>query len=134
MPIALWVGLMILFFSSMLSYSENDFVVMIFHELAHTVLFFKNHVDFNERFAEFLGRKAALAFYLEKEGPESETVKMMYKRVEEDELFFSSFMVQEYQSLSQWYEDKKGKNNSGDETKETKRDTGSFCGGGSAAT
>lgn len=95
-------------FSSMLSYSENDFVVMIFHELAHTVLFFKNHVDFNERFAEFLGRKAALAFYLEKEGPESKTVKVMYKEWE-DELFFSSFMVQEYQSLSQWYKDKKGK-------------------------
>ncbi len=95
-------------FSSMLSYSESDFVVMIFHELAHTVLFFKNHIDFNERFAEFLGRKASLAFYLEKEGPESETVKTMHKEWK-DELFFSSFMVQEYQSLSQWYKSKKGK-------------------------
>ena len=94
-------------FSSMLSYSNNDFVVMIFHELAHTVLFFKNHIDFNERFAEFLGRKMALAFYLEKEGSDSKAVKAMHKEWR-DELFFSSFMVQEYQSLRQWYKDKKG--------------------------
>ena len=95
-------------FSSMLSYSKNDFVIIIFHELVHTVLFFKGHIDFNERFAEFLGRKAALFFYLEKEGPDSESVKKMHKEWK-DELFFSSFMVQEYQSLSQWYEDKNGK-------------------------
>ena len=98
-------------FSSMLSYGKNDFVVMIFHELVHTVLFFKDQINFNERFAEFLGRKATLFFYLEKEGPESETVKRMRKEWK-DELLFSSFMVQEYQSLSQWYENKKGKINS----------------------
>lgn len=94
-------------FSSMLSYSESDFVVIIFHELVHTVLFFKNHVNFNERFAEFLGRKAALSFYTEKEGPESQTVKKMFKEWK-DELLFSSFMVQEYQSLSEWYKNQKG--------------------------
>ena len=95
-------------FSSMLSYSNNDFVIMIFHELAHTILFFKNHIDFNERFAEFLGRKMALAFYLKKEGPDSKVVKTMHKEWR-DELFFSSFIVREYQSLSQWYKDNKGK-------------------------
>ena len=95
-------------FSSMLSYSESDFVVMVFHELVHTVLFFKNHINFNERFAEFVGRKAALTFYLEKEGEASETVKKIQKEWQ-DELLFSSFMAQEYQSLDQWYKDKKGK-------------------------
>lgn len=95
-------------FSSMLSYSESDFVVMVFHELVHTVLFFKNHINFNERFAEFVGRKAALAFYLKREGKESRTVERMRKEWE-DELFFSSFMTQEYQDLSQWYKKKKGK-------------------------
>ena len=96
--------------SSMLSYKESDFVVTIFHELIHTVLFFKDHINFNERFAEFLGRKAALLFYLDKEGPDSETVKTMHGEWE-DELLFSSFMVQEYEALNQWYKENKGKIN-----------------------
>ena len=96
--------------SSMLSYEESDFVVVIFHELAHTVLFFKDHTNFNERFAEFLGRKAAILFYLEKEGEESETVKKMLLEWD-DELLFSSFMVKEYKALDQWYKENKGKVN-----------------------
>ena len=47
----------------MLAYSEERFVVTIFHELAHTVLWFKSQVNFNERFAEFAGRKAAEMFF-----------------------------------------------------------------------
>ena len=97
--------------SSMLSYKESSFVVMIFHELIHTVLFFKDHIDFNERFAEFTGRKAAILFYLEKEGEGgSETVKKMLMEWE-DELLFSSFMVKEYKDLDQWYKANKGKIN-----------------------
>ncbi len=94
--------------SSMLRYEETDFVVMIFHELAHTVLFFKNHVDFNERFAEFLGRRAAILFYLEKEGERSETVKRIRQKWE-DEILFSSFLAKEYNVLNQWYKQNRGK-------------------------
>ena len=94
-------------FSSMLSYGESDFVTIIFHELIHTILFFKNHINFNERFAEFAGRKAAISFYRYKEGEESETVKKM-QREWEDELLFSSFMVGEYEELKRWYEDHRG--------------------------
>lgn len=93
--------------SSMLSLKERDFVVMIFHELAHTVLFFKDHVNFNERFAEFIGRKAAIAFYLEKEGVYSENLRKMLFQWE-DEILFSSFMVQEFNSLNEWYKTNKG--------------------------
>ena len=93
--------------SSMLKYRDSDFVVMIFHELFHSVLFFKDHVDFNERFAEFLGREAAVLFYTDKEGPESETVKRM-RQEWEDALIFSSFMTEEYKNLAQWYRDNKG--------------------------
>ena len=92
--------------SSMLSYSESNFVTVIFHELVHTVLFFKSHIDFNERFAEFLGRKSALLFYLDREGENSETVKRLLMEWE-DELLFSSFMVEEYDKLDQWYKDNK---------------------------
>ncbi len=93
--------------SSMLSYRESDFTVMIFHELAHTVLFFKNHINFNERFAEFVGRKSALLFYKKKEQALSVTERM--KREWADELVFSSFMSEEYNKLKKWYEDNKGK-------------------------
>ena len=94
--------------SSMLKYKEIDFTTMIFHELAHTVLFFKNNVNFNERFAEFIGRKAAISFYTSKEGKNSRKVQSM-KEYWEDELIFSSFMVNEYEKLKKWYEDNKGK-------------------------
>ena len=92
--------------SSFLSYSESSFVTVIFHELAHTVLFFKDHIDFNERFAEFLGRKAALLFYLDKEGKDSEQAQNLLLQWE-DELLFSSFMLEEYNKLDQWYKDNK---------------------------
>ncbi|MBC6415416.1 MAG: aminopeptidase [Bdellovibrionales bacterium] len=101
--------------SSMLRYEEVDFTTMIFHELAHTVLFFKNNVNFNERFAEFIGRKASLLFYTKKEGENSEKVKDMLISWKE-ELLFSSFMVKEYENLNKWY-----KKNKGQITKEKKQ-------------
>ena len=95
-------------YSSMLKYSERDFVVTIFHELAHSVLFFDDHINFNERFAEYIGRKAALYFYIDKEGSSSETVNLL-QREWEDEILFSSFMKKEYDSLNKWYVDNRGK-------------------------
>lgn len=93
--------------SSMLAYSESDFITTIFHELTHTILFFKNKINFNERFAEFLGRKMSILFYLKKEGLHSETVQKM-ETAWIDQVLFSSFMVDEYQKLKQWYLDNKG--------------------------
>ena len=63
--------------SSMLTYPERHFIVTILHELTHTVLFFSGEIDFNERFAEFVGWKAAEIFYWEREGENSETVHLM---------------------------------------------------------
>ena len=96
--------------SSMLDYPESHFTLLIFHELTHTVLFFKDHINFNERFAEFVGRKATLAFYLHKEGVESKTVQNL-RQEWKDELLFSSFMVKEYEMLDKWYKDNKGQVN-----------------------
>lgn len=93
--------------SSMLSYSESGFVVTLFHEMAHTVLFFKDNVNFNERFAEFVGRKAAELFYLNREGENSKTAQKLQKQWE-DELLFSSFMVKEYNRLDKWYQENRG--------------------------
>ena len=93
--------------SSMLRYEEINFTTMIFHELAHTVLFFKDHINFNERFAEFIGRKAALSFYKSREGENSKKAQDMLNSWR-DELIFSSFTVSEYEKLDQWYKDNKG--------------------------
>ena len=93
--------------SSMLSYSESGFVATIFHELAHTVLFFKDNVNFNERFAEFVGRKAAELFYLNRDGENSKTAQKLRQQWQ-DELLFSSFMVEEYDQLDKWYQKHRG--------------------------
>jgi len=94
--------------SSMLSYSETEFVSTIFHELIHTILFFKDHINFNERIAEFIGRKLAIQFYQKKEGLSSPTVEKM-KNEWEDEILFSTFMSQEYKKLDEWYKENMGK-------------------------
>ena len=93
--------------SSMLAYSEETFAFVVFHELVHTLLWFKDHVDFNERVADFVGQKAVLRFYEKKEGADSARIQQMLGNWE-DNLLFSSFMAQEYQSLDAWYKEKKG--------------------------
>ena len=93
--------------SSMLDISESGFVKIIFHELAHTVLFFKNHVNFNERFAEWLSGKALILFYLEREGEGSKTVEKIKKQTA-DKGIFSDFIEREYLSLKSWYERNRG--------------------------
>ena len=94
--------------SSMLSYKESDFVALIFHELAHTVLFFKDHINFNERFAEFVGRKTAELFYLKQNNKEmAQNMRAEWR----DEALFSVFMSKEYNSLDKWYKEKEGKIN-----------------------
>ena len=92
--------------SSMLDMSESGFSKMIFHELAHTVLFFKNQVNFNERFAEWIAGKAVLLFYIAKEGKGSKTAEKIQKQ-EKDKLLFSAFIEEEYKSLKNWYESHK---------------------------
>ena len=91
--------------STMLSYKEHRFVHVILHELVHTVLFFKGHINFNERLAEFVARKAVVLFYLHNKNPQ--IVQQMLLEWE-DELLFSSFMMKEFQSLEQWYQENKG--------------------------
>lgn len=94
--------------SSMLLYNKGDFTVTVFHELAHTVLFFSSHINFNERFAEFVGRKSAELFFRAEEGENSKTLQIMRKQWA-DELIFSAFMEKEYNLLDQWYKNNKGK-------------------------
>jgi predicted aminopeptidase len=90
--------------SSMLNYSDYNLANTIIHELTHTTLFIKNNANFNERLAVFVANKGTELFYLEKEGPNSETLKKVKAENEDDELF-SKFITAEIDSLKQWYAD-----------------------------
>ena len=44
-------------YSYMKNYSDLDMAVLIIHELLHATVFLKNHVQFNEELAEFVGNE-----------------------------------------------------------------------------
>jgi len=92
--------------SSMLNYDDHLLVETLVHELVHTTLWIKDNVEFNERLATFLGQKGAQIFYLEKEGPQSPTVKKILNE-QHDEILFSEFITQELKELEAWYENLK---------------------------
>lgn len=90
--------------SSMLNYSDQQLVNTIIHELVHTTLFIKNHINFNERLAVFIANKGTELFYLEKEGPNSKTLKLIQNENNDDNLF-SAFITNELVQLKKWYEE-----------------------------
>jgi predicted aminopeptidase len=90
--------------SSMLNYSDYNLANTIIHELTHTTLFIKNNANFNERLAVFVANKGTEMFYLEKEGPNSATLKKVKDENEDDEKF-SKFITAEIDALKKWYAD-----------------------------
>ncbi|MGZ3725152.1 MAG: aminopeptidase [Pseudobdellovibrio sp.] len=90
--------------SSMLNYSDYSLANTIIHELTHTTLFIKDNINFNERLAVFVANKGTEQFYLEREGPDSPTLKKVKEENEDDKLF-SEFITKEINSLKQWYAD-----------------------------
>ena len=93
--------------SSMMSYENYEFVELIIHESTHATLYVKSNTDFNERLATFVGRKGAQLYYLDNEGKNSPTLKIM-KDEESDDKLFSNFISKEITSLKKWYKDNKG--------------------------
>ena len=89
--------------SSMLNYSDHDLVNTIIHELVHTTLFIKDNIDFNERLAVFIANKGTALFYLDQEGPDSKTLKLIQNENYDDELF-SKFITSELSDLKSWYD------------------------------
>lgn len=88
--------------SSMLRYENYDLVNTILHETVHATLYIKHAADFNERLATFLGNKGAEQFYLQKEGPDSPTLKQIQLENEDNSLF-SQFISGELKELEKWY-------------------------------
>ena len=60
--------------SSVLRADEVDVVETVLHELSHNHLFVKGHVRFNESFANFVGRAAAIEFFCSRKGGGPDTV------------------------------------------------------------
>jgi predicted aminopeptidase len=52
----------------MLRNGEGRTVETIFHELVHATVYAKDHVDFNETVASFIGQEASVQFYADTEG------------------------------------------------------------------
>lgn len=61
--------------SSMLRADDVEVVETVFHELSHQHLFVPGHVGFNESFATFVGRTAAIRFFCTREGGGPDTVR-----------------------------------------------------------
>jgi predicted aminopeptidase len=61
--------------SSMLRSDDVEVVETVLHELTHQHLFVPGHVGFNESFATFVGRVAAIRFFCTREGGGPDTVR-----------------------------------------------------------
>jgi predicted aminopeptidase len=53
----------------MLRRGEGEAIETIFHELVHATVYVKDHVDFDETVASFIGQEASVRFYEEEETP-----------------------------------------------------------------
>lgn len=89
--------------SSMLRYSDHELVDTILHETVHANIYIKNHADFNERLAMFLGGLGMKQFYAQKEGANSPTLRSVAGE-EADEKLFSRFISRELDDLKKWYQ------------------------------
>lgn len=89
--------------SSMLRYTDYDLANTIIHETVHATLYIKSNADFNERLATFIGNVGADLFFLKREGPASETLRLA-KSEADDEKLFTEFISKEIEALKNWYE------------------------------
>jgi predicted aminopeptidase len=89
-------------FSSMLRWNEATLSNLILHEMAHTTVYFKGQTDLNEQMATFIGNYGAIDFLVHKYGKGSQQVVEAVHN-QEDDLFFSRWIDQACQRLSDFY-------------------------------
>jgi len=92
--------------STALQTDDVEVVTTVLHELAHRYLFVPGQVGFNESFANFVGRVAAIRFFCTREGGGPDTVKCI--RAQErwrDFQRFSLFIDQFTRDLERLYND-----------------------------
>lgn len=86
----------------MLEKSESSLAELIIHELAHATVYFASQTDFNESFANFVGRQGALAYLGNKYGPASSEY-ILAKNMQDDEDRYMDFMSQLFKKLDAVY-------------------------------
>jgi predicted aminopeptidase len=92
--------------STMLLADEVEVVETVLHELSHQFLFIPGQVGFNESFAQFVGRAAAIQFFCTRDGGGPTSVKCA--RAQErwrDEQRFSDFLGDFIDELERLYRD-----------------------------
>ncbi len=94
--------------STTIKSDEINLVDTVIHEILHNTIFIKNHVDFNETLANFIGAYGACQFFYEKYGAEHPLTKNCSSRFEK-ELAFSSFLETLISRLNKLYERHKSK-------------------------
>jgi len=57
--------------SPMLIRGEGEAIETIFHELVHATVYLKDHADFNETAASFIGQEASVRFYESRSDPDA---------------------------------------------------------------
>jgi predicted aminopeptidase len=92
--------------SSTLVADEVEVVTTVLHELAHQELFVPGQVGFNESFAEFVGRTAAIQFFCTRQGGGTDSVKCLRAQQRwRDEQRFSVFLGDFVSDLETLYRD-----------------------------
>ena len=92
--------------SSTLATDEVEVVTTVLHELAHQELFVPGQVGFNESFAEFVGRAAAIRFFCTREGGGPDSVKCLRAQQRwRDSQRFSVFLGDFVAELERLYRD-----------------------------
>ncbi|MBM4184566.1 MAG: hypothetical protein FJ207_10100 [Gemmatimonadetes bacterium] len=92
--------------SSVLVADEVEVVETVLHELSHQFLFIPGQVGFNESFAQFVGRVAAIRFFCTREGSGPDSVKCARAQARwRDEQRFSVFLGEFIDDLERLYRD-----------------------------
>ena len=78
-------------FSTMLDQKKAVIAQIVIHELTHTTLFIKDHLDFNEQMATFMGDQGAIDFFAERHGMDSPDYHDACN-ILNDELVFGDFI------------------------------------------
>ena len=89
-------------FASMMKWDQVTLANLIFHEMSHATIYFKGETDFNEQLATFIGNRGTIDFLIEKYGMGSKEVTEAI-HIQEDDLFFSKWVDQVCQRLSNYY-------------------------------
>jgi predicted aminopeptidase len=94
--------------STALRTDDVEVVATVLHELAHQYLFVPGQVGFNESFANFVGRVAAIRFFCTREGGGPDTVKCLRAQERWRDYQRFSVFIDDFTTDLDWLYDESG--------------------------